>query len=172
MHGTMSLKSVTELGHLLTRFGVTYPEVSSKVFHDSFCQLASSVSLPWVIYFVAFYLYVVSSFACIPVICPKLVLFLTPLQFVHLFCNLSQLYPAVLLISAAVILLASLALTVQVSLPCDTYQVRYKFSTFVFDLLMMSTWCSKHVEAWNKLIVKQKFCASSWLITDIKKSIP
>jgi len=33
---------------------------------------------------------------------------------------------------------------------------------------MMSTWCSKHVEAWNKLIVKQKFCASSWLITEIK----
>ena len=27
--------------------------------------------------------------------------------------------------------------------------------------------CSKHVEAWNKLIVKQKFCASSWLITEI-----
>jgi len=25
----------------------------------------------------------------------------------------------------------------------------------------------KHVEAWNKLIVKQKFCASSWLITEI-----
>jgi len=36
-----------------------------------------------------------------------------------------------------------------------------------FDLLMMSTWCSKHVEAWNKLIVKQKFRASSWLITKI-----
>jgi len=29
--------------------------------------------------------------------------------------------------------------------------------------------CSKHVEAWNKLIVKQQFCASSWLITEIKK---
>ena len=28
--------------------------------------------------------------------------------------------------------------------------------------------CSKHVEAWNKLIVKQKFCASSWLITETK----
>jgi len=28
--------------------------------------------------------------------------------------------------------------------------------------------CSKHVEAWNKLIVKQKFCASSWLTTEIK----
>ena len=34
---------------------------------------------------------------------------------------------------------------------------------------MMSTWCSKHVEAWNKLIVKQKFCASRWLITKIYK---
>jgi len=30
--------------------------------------------------------------------------------------------------------------------------------------------CSKHVEAWNKPIVKQKFCASSCSITDIKKS--
>jgi hypothetical protein len=27
--------------------------------------------------------------------------------------------------------------------------------------------CSKHAEAWNKLIVKQKFCASSWLNTEI-----
>jgi len=27
--------------------------------------------------------------------------------------------------------------------------------------------CLKHVEAWNKLILKQKFCASSWLITEI-----
>ena len=82
--------SVMELGHLLTRSGLTHPEVSSKVYHDSFCQLASSVSLPWVIYFEAFYLYVVSSFTCIPVNCPKLVLFLAPLQFVHLFCNLSK----------------------------------------------------------------------------------
>ena len=79
--------SVMELGHLLTCCGLMYPEVSSKVYHDSFCQLGSSVSLPWVIYFEAFYLHVVSSSSCIPVICPKLVLFLTPLQFVHLFCN-------------------------------------------------------------------------------------
>ena len=34
----------------------------------------------WVIHFEAFYLYVVSSFACVPVICTKLVLFLAPLQ--------------------------------------------------------------------------------------------
>jgi len=27
--------------------------------------------------------------------------------------------------------------------------------------------CSKHVKAWNKLIVKQKFCTSSWLITEM-----
>jgi len=26
---------------------------------------------------------------------------------------------------------------------------------------------SKHVEAWSKLVVKQNFCASSWLITEI-----
>ena len=30
--------------------------------------------------------------------------------------------------------------------------------------------CSKHVEARNKLTVKQKFCASSWLITEINIS--
>ena len=73
--------SVVELGHLLTRSGLTYPEVSSKVCHDSFCQLGNSVSLPWVIYCEAFYLHVVSSLSCIPVICPKLVLFLIHLQF-------------------------------------------------------------------------------------------
>jgi len=105
-----------ELGHLLTRSGLTYPEVSSEVYPDSFCQSLSSASLPWVISFEAFYLHIVYNFSCNPVICPKLVLFLTPLQFVHLFCNPSQVYPAVLLmyfISAAVILLASLALTLQ-----------------------------------------------------------
>ena len=36
-----------------------------------------------------------------------------------------------------------------------------------FELLMMSTQCSKHVEAYNKLIIKQSFCAFSWLITKI-----
>ena len=32
---------------------------------------------------------------------------------------------------------------------------------------MMSTWWSKHIQAWNKRIVKQRFSASSWLITKI-----
>ena len=75
------------VGPPVDRSGLTYPEVSSKVYHDSFCHLGSSVSSPWIIYFEAFYLHVVSSFSCIPVICTKFVLFLTPLQFVHLFCN-------------------------------------------------------------------------------------
>jgi len=82
--------SVMELGHLLTRSGLTYPEVSSKFCHDSFCQSGNCVSLPRVIYSETFYLHVVSSFSCIPVICPKFVLFLTPLQLVYLFCNLSK----------------------------------------------------------------------------------
>jgi hypothetical protein len=47
--------SAMQLGHLLTRSGLTLPEVSSKVCHDSFCQLGNIVSLPWVIYYGAFY---------------------------------------------------------------------------------------------------------------------
>jgi len=75
-----------ELDHFLTRSGLTHPEVSSNVF----CQVGNSVSLPWVIYYETFYLHVVSSFICIPVICLKLVLFLIPLQFVSLYCKLSE----------------------------------------------------------------------------------
>jgi len=104
------LISFMKLGHLVTPSGLTYPEVSSKVYLDSFCQLGSGISVPWVIYFEASYSHDISSFFCIPVIYPKLVLFLNPLQFVHLFCNLSKVYPAVLLIhfiSAVIILLES-----------------------------------------------------------------
>ena len=50
-----------ELGHLLTRSGLTYLEVSSEVCHDSFCQLGNSVSLSWVVRHEAFCLHVVSS---------------------------------------------------------------------------------------------------------------
>jgi hypothetical protein len=46
--------SVMELGHLLTRSGLTYAKVS-KVCHDSFCQLGNSVSLPSLIHYEAFY---------------------------------------------------------------------------------------------------------------------
>jgi hypothetical protein len=37
--------SFMQLGHLLTRSGLTCPEASSKVYHYSFCQSGSSVSL-------------------------------------------------------------------------------------------------------------------------------
>ena len=52
---------VVEVGHLLTCSSLTYPEFSSKVCHDSFCQLVNSVSLAWVIYYRAFNLHVLSS---------------------------------------------------------------------------------------------------------------
>ena len=68
--------SVMDLGHLLTRSGLTYPEVSSMIYRDSFCQSDSSVSLFWVISFEAFYLHVVSF---IPLICPKLMFFFNSL---------------------------------------------------------------------------------------------
>ena len=38
-------KSVMQLDNLITLSGLTYPEVSSKVYHDSFCQVRSSVPL-------------------------------------------------------------------------------------------------------------------------------
>jgi len=100
------IMSVMESGHLLTRSGLTYLEVSSEVCRDSFCQLGNCVSLSWVVRREAFLLHVVSSSSCIPAVFPEPVLFLIPLQCVKLFCNLSQVYPAVLLIyfiSAAVI---------------------------------------------------------------------
>jgi hypothetical protein len=50
-----------ELGHLLTRSGLTCPEASSKVCHDSFCQSGSSVSLSWVVCYEAFCLHVVQK---------------------------------------------------------------------------------------------------------------
>ena len=82
--------SVVELGHLLTRSGLTYLEVSSEVCHDSFCQLGNSVSLSWVVCHEAFCLHVVSSSSCIPVVCLEPVFFLIPFKCVNLFCNLSN----------------------------------------------------------------------------------
>ena len=61
-----------------------------KVYHVSFCQLGSSISLPWIIHFKAFYLHVVSSFSCIPVICPKLVLFFNSFPICAYLCNLPK----------------------------------------------------------------------------------
>jgi hypothetical protein len=62
-----------ELGHLLTRSGLTHPEISSVVFLDSFCPLGCSFVSIWVICYVAFDLYVVSIFSCSPVFLSKTV---------------------------------------------------------------------------------------------------
>ena len=102
--------SVMELGHLLTRSGLTYQEVSSKVCHDSFCQSGSSVSLPWVIYCEAFYLHVVSNFSSSNL--SKIVVIFNSFAVCVFVLQSVPVYPAVLLmyfICAAVILLASLA---------------------------------------------------------------
>jgi len=73
--------SVMKLSHLFTCSSLTYPEVSSKVYHDSFCW--SSISLPSVIYFEAFYLHILTTFPFIPVICPNLVFFFILIFYLH-----------------------------------------------------------------------------------------
>ena len=61
---------------------------------------------------------------------------------------------------------------VKIALHSFWYHHAYRWSSrFTISLFHASTcfedMCSKHVEAGNKLVVKQKFCASSWLITEI-----
>ena len=65
--------------HICHGVGPFVDPFQSHISRSLFCPLGSSVSLPWVSYFEAFYLYVVPNFSFIPLICPKLVLFLTPL---------------------------------------------------------------------------------------------
>ena len=72
--------SVMELGHLLTRSGLMYLEVSSKVCHDSFCQLGNLLRGILFTCCIQFLLYS-SNLSKTGVI---------PLQFVHLFCNQSK----------------------------------------------------------------------------------
>jgi hypothetical protein len=60
-----------ELGHLLTRFGLTLLEISLMVSPDFFCLFVCSFLVFSVIYNDALYLYVAVSFFCIPVFCPQ-----------------------------------------------------------------------------------------------------
>jgi hypothetical protein len=62
--------AVMQLGHLLTHSGLTHSEVSSKLCHNSFCQLGNSVSLPWVIYYEAFYMLCECAHVCVYIL-PK-----------------------------------------------------------------------------------------------------
>jgi len=79
-----------QLGHLLTQSSLTRLEVSLMVSPGFFCLLVCSFLLSSVIYYKAFSLYIVTDFFCIPVVCPKLRLYLVRLQSVGLFYNLSK----------------------------------------------------------------------------------
>jgi len=131
-----------ELGLLLTRSDLTYPEVSSNFCHVSFCQLGNSVSLPWVNLLRGI------LFTC----CIQFLLYSSNLSKIGVIFNSFaicsfvlysvQMYPAVLLmhfISAAVILLASLALIVQVSLPYNDTGRDSKLYNFI--LLFLRAFC-------------------------------
>jgi hypothetical protein len=126
--------AIMQLGHLMTRFGLTLSKVSLTVSPGFFCLLVCSVLLSSVISQETFCLHVAKKIFFIPVFCPKLGLNLFLVQSLCLFYNLFKcilpnicgtkhnikMYPAVFLIhfnSAAAILLASLALMVQFSLP-------------------------------------------------------
>jgi hypothetical protein len=63
---------IMELGHLLTRSGLTRHHVSFMVFPGFFCLLACISFLSSVIYYEANCLYVATSFFCVPVFCPNL----------------------------------------------------------------------------------------------------
>jgi hypothetical protein len=82
--------AIKELGHFLTRSLLTHPEVSSVVFLGSFYIWDVVLLSVWVICYVAFGLHAVSSFSCSPVFCPKLGLYLIPLQTRYLFNDLSK----------------------------------------------------------------------------------
>ena len=74
-----------QLSHLLTHSTLTCLEVSLMVSPGFFCLLVCSFLLS-----TAFCLYTVTDFFCIPVVCPKLRLYLFLLQSVRLFYNLPK----------------------------------------------------------------------------------
>jgi len=66
----------------------------------------------------------------------------------------------------AVLLTVHLSIFISVINQLDAQNFCFTISLFHASTCFQHM-CSKHVEAWNKLIVKQKFCTSSWLITEI-----
>ena len=67
-----------------------------------------------------------------------------------------------------VLLTVHLSIFISVINQLDVQNICFTISLF-HAFVCFEHMCSKHVEAWNKLIVKQKFCASSLLITEIKQ---
>jgi len=83
-------KANLQLGHLLTRSGLTLPEVSVTISPGSICLLVWSILLSSAICHKPFCLHVATNSFCIPVFCPKLRFYLVPLQSVCLFYDLSK----------------------------------------------------------------------------------
>jgi hypothetical protein len=79
---------IKDLGHLLTHSSLTHPDVSSVVFLGYSCLLGCSFLSIWIICYLTFDLRVLSIFTLNPVLCPKLGLYLIPLQYLYLFCHL------------------------------------------------------------------------------------
>jgi hypothetical protein len=82
----------------------------------------------------------------------------------HVLCPLPNSFTSSLFWSSHV--LKVLKLFISVTNQLDTQNFSFTISLFHASTCFKHM-CSKHVEAWNKLIVKQKFCASSWLITEV-----
>ena len=130
-----------QLGHLLNRSGVTHPEVSLMVSPGFFSFLICSILVFPVICYRTFCFYVVTNFFCVSALCPKLWLYLILLQFL---CLIMQVYSAVFrlyFICAAVILLASLALMVQFSLPYN----KDRRPSIILLLFSLKVFCSLNV---------------------------
>ena len=78
-----------KLGHLLTRSGLTHPEVSLMIFPGSFCILVCSILLSSVIYYEACCLYVAAGFFCIPLFFLKMEKGTEYKMYVMIFCTTS-----------------------------------------------------------------------------------
>ena len=91
-------------------------------------------------------------------------------------CNRVTFYdPALLVCVDSIASIFYVFLTVHLSIFISVInQLDAQNFCFTISLFHASTcfehMCSKQVEAWNKLIVKQNFCASSWLITEINNA--
>ena len=82
-----------ELGHLLTHSGLTHLAIFLTFSPGFFYLLVFSILIFSVIYYGAFCFYVANKFFCIPVVCPKLGLYLALLQSLCLFYNISMCMP-------------------------------------------------------------------------------
>ena len=121
-------------GHLLTHSCLTILEVSLTVPLGFFCLLFRGFLFSVLIYNEAFYVHVATNY-CIPVFCPKLELYLVPFNLCVCFIICPSVsYSVTHFVSAAVILLTSLASLVQFSLPYN----KAVWATLLYNSILFS----------------------------------